>query len=64
MLCLFSFKVSLWSYPVSDAVAELVERESAVVKTAVCGLNAGSISPMSSSIEIKFGIGQQHRFNR
>ena len=51
-----------WSYPASDAVAELVERESAVGKTAVCGLNSGSISPMSRCIETEFGIQQQHRF--
>ena len=43
-----------------DAVAELVERESAVGKTAVCGLNTGSISPMFSCIETEFEIRQQH----
>ena len=34
--------------PRFDAVAELVERESAVGKTAVCGLTSGSLSPMFS----------------
>ena len=36
-----------WSYPALDAVAELVGRESAIRKTAICGLNAGSVSPFS-----------------
>ena len=30
-------------YTKADAVAELVERESAVGKTDVCGLNSGSV---------------------
>ena len=45
-----------WSYPALDAVAKLIERESAVGKTAVCGLNSGSVSPMFSCIETEFGI--------
>ena len=45
-----------------DAVAELVERESAVGKTAICGLNSGSVRPMFSCIETEVGIRQQHRF--
>ncbi len=45
-----------------DAVAELVERESAVGKTAVCSLNSDSVSPMFSCTEAEFGIRQQHRF--
>ena len=40
-----------WSYPVLDAVAELVKRESAVGKTAVCGLNSGSVNPIISCIK-------------
>ena len=39
-----------WSYPVLDAVAELIKRKSAVGKTAICGLNSGSVSPMFSCI--------------
>ena len=31
------FQMDLWSYP-ADAVAELVDRESAVEKTVICGL--------------------------
>ena len=34
-----------WSYPTLDAVAELVERESAVGKTAVCSLDSDSVNP-------------------
>ena len=45
-----------------DAVAELVERELAVGKMAVCGRNSGSISPMFICIGTEFGIRQQHRF--
>ena len=45
-----------------DAVAELVERKSAVVKTAVYGPNSGSVIPMFGCIGTKFGIRQQHRF--
>ena len=33
----------IWSYPALDAVAELVERELAVKKMAVCGRNSGSV---------------------
>ena len=44
----------------NDAVAELIKRESAVGKTAVCGLNLGSASPMFSCIGTEFGIRQQH----
>ena len=45
-------------FPSNDAVAELVERESAVEKTAVCGLNSGSLSSMFSCVGTEFGIRQ------
>lgn len=45
-----------------DAVAELVERKSAVGKMAVCDLNTGSVSPVFRYIETEFGIRQQHHF--
>ena len=52
-----------WSCPTLDAVAELIKRKSAVGKTAICGLNSGSISPMFSCIGTEFRIRQQHRFS-
>ena len=52
-----------WSYPVLDAVAELIEREPAVGKTAVCGRNSGFVRPVFSCIGAEFGIRQQHRFD-
>ena len=49
-------------------VAELVEREFVVGKTAVCGLNSGFVSPMFSCIGTEsptaFKAGQLHRFER
>ena len=52
-------RVVVWSYPVLDAVAELVESESAVGKTAVCGPNSSSVRPM---FIFTGRIQQQHRF--
>ena len=43
-----------------DAVAELINRKSAVGKTAICDLNTGSISHMSRCIGTEFRIRQQH----
>ena len=51
------------SDPALDAVAELVERESAIGKTAVCSLSSGSVSSMFSYIGTDSGFGNSINFS-